>query len=129
MTTEESPAPAFAQQRLRQEALLKEYEICQQEATATANWLWASTTVFLAVWLTGLGFAAMNRERLGDWGLLAGAVIATVVIVVGWVPFVVRSFTVRQRLFMRQRQIEQGLGRGVWRNQCPRYQLQRNNQP
>ena len=110
MTTEGCRPAGIEVRRLRQEALLKEYEICQQEATATANWLWASTTVFLAVLMSGLGYAAVRRQEIAGPWLLGAAAFATVTLLVGWLPFIVRSFTVRQRLFMRQRQIERELG-------------------
>jgi hypothetical protein len=92
----------------RQAALLKEYELCQQEAAATANWLWASTTIFIAAWLLGLAYVAVNVDRL-SFDLRYAAAFATFAQII-WMAFAERSFSVRHRLFVRQRQIEQQLG-------------------
>lgn len=93
----------------RKEVLLKEYDVCQQEAMATANWLWTSTSIFLAIWMTGLGIVATKTEDVPkeeQWLLAAGAAVAQVL----WMAFAARSFRIRQLLFVRQRQIETHLG-------------------
>lgn len=96
-------------QQLHQEALLKEYEVLEREAENAANWFWASTTIFLAAWVTGLSVVAANHDKfdLYTLWLLAGIAILAQL---AWVPFSRRSNWVRRVRFLRQRQIEQELG-------------------
>lgn len=94
--------------RFHHEALLKEYEMCQQEATSTANWIWASTSVFLASWLVLLSAVVANMVTVKSyvWYLTVIAIVAQL----AWFAYLARSLRMRQIIFVRQRQIEQRLG-------------------
>ena len=58
------------------DVLLKEYKMCQQEATSTANWLWTSSSIFLGVWIAGMAIAGANIDKIGAQPLWLLAVLA-----------------------------------------------------
>ena len=110
MATEEVPALAPEEKRLRHEALLKECELCQQEASDVATRLGVWTALVFTGLLIGLGFVL----RLGP-GL--ATVVTTCIgtgaaLFVGWVMWqhTDRTTFTRQLMWERQRQIERELG-------------------
>ena len=96
--------------RLRQEVLLTEYRVCEEQATATANSIWTSSSIFLAAWIAGLAVMVANLNEVDRivviWLLAVAAVLSQSL----WWVFIARSLQKGQYLFVRQRQIEIELG-------------------
>jgi hypothetical protein len=113
--------------RLRQEVLLKEYEICQTEGDRADRAIWASTAVFFGISALGAGFVierllsdgitastnvaeqSTSQQSLAQWSALAVAVIAIVALEM-WIVLLDRAVFVRRISYYRQSEIETILG-------------------
>lgn len=111
---------------LQQAVLLKEYEMCQQEAESFGNWIWSSA-IFASAWVATLGLLATRENNLSVvWMLTAAAVFSQFF----WVVFLIRTYRAREIMYLRQRQIESQLKimlkstaldfAGKWRNTASR---------
>ncbi|MBM3957028.1 MAG: hypothetical protein FJ313_03120 [Gemmatimonadetes bacterium] len=112
MTAEESPASAFERRRLRQEALLKEYEVCQQEAEAQARSFWTFSGLFLGGVFVALGFIFQVPSSWGGAAVAWAGALAVLCAMCAGAGLYRRFVATREVTFARQRVIEEELSLG-----------------
>jgi hypothetical protein len=112
----------------KEEKLLKEYELCEQQNQSISHEIWTSTTIFMSanvILLTGLVYATIRSDLLTSlfsWGntkilaqvaSLGGIVIVGVGIILiflRWIGWLKRMQFLTVTNYVRMRQIEKELG-------------------
>jgi hypothetical protein len=112
----------------RNDVLLKEYELCEQQNQSMSHEIWTSTTIFMSasvILLTGLVYATITSDLLTDlfsrWNTkilaqlapLGGIVIVGVGIILiflYWIGWLKRMQFLTVTNYVRMRQIEKELG-------------------
>ena len=96
---------------LRQERLLKEYEISFQYASHHATIIWQTASIFLSVSLAGLAYFSASRPD--NWISLAGRVViylGAIIMIEGWFSLFRRWNGFLALGFYRMVEVEKTLG-------------------
>jgi hypothetical protein len=98
--------------RQRQEVLLKEYEVCQQDETAVGARAWQATAVLLPVVAGGLAYASWSdkiQNAVTNWDLVILACFY-ISVIVSWMVIVYRQVRQQRIAYFRMQEIEWDLG-------------------